>query len=237
MKAIKYLDEKIYPNYNNNWDDSFFREEILKKINKSDVILDLGAGAGIITQMDFSDYVDKVHGIDPDPRVENNPYLFKGVQASGEEIPYPDNFFDIVFSDNVLEHLSEPREVFDEIYRVLKPGGFFLGKTPNKFHYMPLISSLTPTSFHQWYNKLRGRKSEDTFPTCYLVNSKKDFFNVCINSALTPIDVKLIEGRPEYLRIFSLTYIFGILYQKIVSSTDYLKNFRILMIGIAQKPL
>ena len=187
--------------------------------------------------MDFRKFCDRVYGIDPDPRVENNPYLFEGVEAFGEDIPYPDNFFDVVFADNVLEHLSAPETVLNEVYRVLKPGGIFLGKTPNKFHYMPLISRLTPTSFHKWYNQLRGRDSEDTFPTCYLINCSKDFHQLCKESSLLPIEVDLIEGRPEYLRMFVLTYVFGILYQRIVSSVNFLRNFRILMIGVAQKPI
>jgi len=237
MGLIKLLDTKFYPDYKNNWDDDIFRDKILKNIRKNDVVLDLGAGAGIIPQMDFRKFCDRVYGIDPDPRVENNPYLFEGVEAFGEDVPYPDNFFDVVFADNVLEHLSAPETVLNEVYRVLKPGGIFLGKTPNKFHYMPLISRLTPTSFHKWYNQLRGRDAEDTFPTCYLINCSKDFHQLCKESSLLPIEVDLIEGRPEYLRMFVLTYVFGILYQRIVSSVNFLRNFRILLIGVAQKPI
>ena len=62
-----------------------------------------------------------------------------------------------------MEHLEDPETVFGEINRVLKPGGIFLFKTPNRRHYMPLIAQLTPYRFHQFINKLRGRDSEDTF--------------------------------------------------------------------------
>ena len=56
-----------------------------------------------------------------------------------ESIPYANETFDLVFSDNVVEHLSDPNAVLNEVRRVLKPGGLFFAKTPNKKHYMPLI--------------------------------------------------------------------------------------------------
>ena len=77
----------------------------------------------------------------------------------------------MVFADNVMEHLANPYKVFKELSRVLKPDGLLLFKTPNRSHYMPLISRLTPLSFHKFINKIRGR-STDTFPTHYLVNSR-----------------------------------------------------------------
>ena len=89
------------------------------------------------------------------------------------EIPYPDQMFDLVVSDNVMEHLAEPVNVLAEIGRVLKPGGRLLFKTPNRWHYMPLIASMTRLVFHQYMNRKRGRKSEDTFPTLYRLNSER----------------------------------------------------------------
>ena len=93
------------------------------------------------------------------------------VAANASSIPYDSETFDVVFADNVMEHLSEPEKVFQEIYRVLKPGGVVLFKTPNRSHYMPLIARLTPLRFHKFINQFRGRKAEDTFHTYYLSNS------------------------------------------------------------------
>jgi ubiquinone/menaquinone biosynthesis C-methylase UbiE len=92
--------------------------------------------------MNFRGLVARVCGIDPDPRVGANPYLDEGKVAVGEDIPYPDTNFDIVFADNVLEHLQNPSLVFQEVARILKPGGLFLVKTPNKLHYMPLMACI-----------------------------------------------------------------------------------------------
>jgi SAM-dependent methyltransferase len=48
-----------------------------------------------------------------------------------DALPFQDEFFDAVYSYQALNHgrLSQIRRLFDEIYRVLKPGGIFSVKT------------------------------------------------------------------------------------------------------------
>ena len=124
-RIIEWLDRRLYPNYQHRWDDALFRNRILARLSdKCDQdVLDLGAGAGIVDEMNFLGEARKICGIDPDPRVPTNPYLDEGKKGLGESIPYPDASFDIVFADNVLEHLPNPEDVFAEVARVLKPGG------------------------------------------------------------------------------------------------------------------
>lgn len=40
------------------------------------------------------------------------------------DIPYPDNTFDVIFCNHVLEHVPDDRKAMSEILRVLKPGGW-----------------------------------------------------------------------------------------------------------------
>ena len=235
-KFVTLLDEYFYRDFSGNWDDQMLRERILRSITKDDVLLDLGAGAGIVKQMNFKDLAAKVCGIDLDTRVKDNPYLDEAHVSDAREIPYADSTFDVVFADNVMEHLDAPSDVLSEIYRVLKPGGILLFKTPNKFHYMPIISRLTPLGFHRWFNRLRRRKEIDTFPTRYLLNSEVETNVLGANAGFEIKRVELIEGRPEYLRFSVLTYLIGICYERLVNSTRALRNFRILLIAELQKP-
>jgi len=57
----------------------------------------------------------------------------KLVLGDAVKLDFPDNFFDTVFSTDFFEHIStEVKEkVISEVYRVLKPGGKFVIKTPN----------------------------------------------------------------------------------------------------------
>lgn len=45
------------------------------------------------------------------------------VLGDGCRLPFADSSFDISHSSNVIEHVSDPRAMFDEMLRVLRPGG------------------------------------------------------------------------------------------------------------------
>lgn len=51
-------------------------------------------------------------------------------------LPYEDNFFDVIYSKSVIEHFYYPEKIFQEIYRVLKPGGIVITLCPDwEFNY------------------------------------------------------------------------------------------------------
>ena len=233
---IEKIDDKYYPQFSRNWDDNLFRERILAQLRPAMTILDLGAGAGIVPQMNFKGHVQMVCGVDLDNRVVTNPLLDEGRIADANSIPYPDQSFDLVFSDNVVEHLEDPAAVFGEVSRVLKSGGIFLFKTPNKHHYMPAIARATPHRVHQFFNRLRGREETDTFPTLYRAKTIPEVSAVASELGFEVSALELIEGRPEYLRISWFTYLFGLAYERLVNYTESLARFRILLIAEIRKP-
>lgn len=48
-----------------------------------------------------------------------------------EKFPYKNDFFDVVHSNQVIEHLTEIDNYISEIFRVLKPGGYTIISTEN----------------------------------------------------------------------------------------------------------
>jgi SAM-dependent methyltransferase len=54
-----------------------------------------------------------------------------GVISELPNIPYPDDTFDVVVGSELIEHLDDPGATLVSARRVLKPGGLFIGTTPN----------------------------------------------------------------------------------------------------------
>lgn len=52
--------------------------------------------------------------------------IIEFIQTTPTTIPLPDNSVDVVYTIDTVEHLSQPKELFREVFRVMKPGGEFL---------------------------------------------------------------------------------------------------------------
>lgn len=113
-------------------------------------ILEIGGGTGYQAKR-LSEDGYTVDSIDiPDSNYAGQ--LEFPVQAyDGRNIPFPDNSFDVVFSSNVLEHVSDLPYLQAEMKRILKPGGYCVHLMPtgawrfwtNVAHYVELLQRLT----------------------------------------------------------------------------------------------
>jgi SAM-dependent methyltransferase len=52
------------------------------------------------------------------------------VVGDAENLPFPDHHFDVVFSNQVLEHVVDPKRALQEAVRVLRPGGRLILSVP-----------------------------------------------------------------------------------------------------------
>lgn len=110
------------------WQRYRYLEEINKicEIQNNTRILDVGCG--ISTILHFLD--GEKYGIDPladeYQKLYNYPPEINIQKGFGENIPFADEYFDIVFCSNALDHVTDPEKTINEIYRVLKTGGYFV---------------------------------------------------------------------------------------------------------------
>jgi len=52
------------------------------------------------------------------------------VKADICNLPFKDNSYDVIFCNHVLEHITDDKKAMQELYRVLKPGGFGVFQIP-----------------------------------------------------------------------------------------------------------
>lgn len=201
-------------------------------VEPSHEVLDLGAGSGQLNTYALRGRVRRIVGVDLDERVRDNPLLDEGIVAPVESLPLADNSFDLAFSIYVLEHLSDPPAFVGELRRVLRPGGLFLALTPNRYHYVALAASATPTGFHKWYNKRRGRDEEDTFPTCYQLNTRRRLKREFVGGGFMPEELRMVEVQPNYLKFNAAAFLAGTAYERLVNSSDWFAPLRVNIIAI-----
>lgn len=238
MKITRWMDRKFYADFTDCWDDKLLRARVLNLIAGDSRLLDLGAGRGGKSDMDFRGKCRFVAGVDPDEAVTSNPFLdeAKVMVPPHYRIPYPDESFDVVVSNSVLEHVTDMNGFFGEVSRVLKPGGLFVGKTPNRNHYVATAARFTPHRFHRFYNERRGREGRDTFPTVYACNTKRAIVSSASAHGLQVSEVTIVEGRPEYLRMNPVSYAVGLIYERLVNRFRVLERFRCVIMFELAKP-
>jgi ubiquinone/menaquinone biosynthesis C-methylase UbiE len=96
---------------------------------KNDVVLDVGAGTGVITNQ-VANISDEVFALEPETsRVEYIKRKFPQVKAFygvAESIPFPEGYFTKVYILVAYHHFKDQDGALYEIYRVLKRDGLLL---------------------------------------------------------------------------------------------------------------
>jgi len=108
----------------------FLEQFAIGKVNR---ILDIGCGEGNILIDAFSRGWE-AHGLDIYDNRTNEAKRSEIFFKDGNllDAAYPDNHFDCVYLDSVLEHLIDPLTHIKEINRILRPGGTFYIGVPNE---------------------------------------------------------------------------------------------------------
>lgn len=183
-RKIEDLDKATFKTILDRWSDDSLnleahRFDLINRLipnAKEKKILDMAAGCGsFVLQGLRSGY--NTYGVEPeawkqdliDIKFEENNYnpqwrerLQKGI---GEDIPFSDNYFDIIDSWQTIEHVQNQKKCIREFYRVLKHGGMCILRGPsywcfNEGHYrMFWFPMMHPKSkFAKWYvGKIRRR--------------------------------------------------------------------------------
>ncbi|MDD5145563.1 MAG: class I SAM-dependent methyltransferase [Candidatus Pacebacteria bacterium] len=126
----------------------FLSSPLFKTKGAKEKVLDLGCGWGFYFKIN-----PRACGIDfnPDCVAYLKDLGYKVFEGDiREKLPFPDNFFKWVISHDVLEHfeLKDAEKIFDEVFRILETGAFFLILIPNQKGY---ISGLKLNTGHKHF--------------------------------------------------------------------------------------
>lgn len=104
---------------------------ILKNSKKSSLILDVGCGFGEMLLDLAHNGRKKLIGIDIDGKKlliakllfqrKNKKCLF--IKCAAENLPFKNNFFDVCYCCQIIEHVNSPEKTIGEMYRVTKTKG------------------------------------------------------------------------------------------------------------------
>jgi len=147
--------------------------ELKQHIPNNIKFLDVGCGSGDNLYRAKDELSCDVFGIDPMPgshgvgRFSENQLeaTITIEQGFSENLPYKDNFFDVVFCSHVLEHVNDERKSLNEMKRVLKDDGVLIIGMPTAL--MAWISLLSNYIFTTHAKIL----------SCLKTIGKKEFFN------------------------------------------------------------
>jgi len=153
---------------------------------REDSILDVGSGSGtLVERYNHENPITAIDVLDYSAHFANRPNV-RFVQADATRMPFPDNSFDVAFSNSVIEHLppvlrvAYAREVprVSSRYFVQNPNRHF----PIEPHYWLPLVQYTPAFVQNWLaSRLNGgeeihlltaRELQDLFPDAAIVRER-----------------------------------------------------------------
>ncbi len=120
-------------------------------LKPQDRILEIGCGIGTVVH-ELSKKGYDTTGIDISiEAIEYGRKKYDNINLEvqpAETLPYEDESFEIVLSFDLFEHIAEIDRHISEVRRVLRPGGYYLFQTPNR--YSNIIYETLRTKSLQW---------------------------------------------------------------------------------------
>lgn len=160
--------------------------KVLEYVKSGDTFLDLSCGFGLGAKLIKDTYPEnEVWGVDQadelikDLAMQRLDITFKVFSIGDGSLP--DNYFDVIYAGEVVEHLEDPNDLMKDAYRALKEGGTFIVSTPDG-DVRPYIGS----SDHVW------------------LFTHEDMDKLYKDNGFTEPDYPYLEGKEGVLVMFSV---------------------------------
>ena len=185
IAAVKYGDystcgwgPKLRRSFGYFTPDDWYEGKVWDLVTPATRWLDVGCGRAIFPSNApaariLSDRCQSLTGLDPSDNIDENPFVHQRAKCMLEdfEAPHP---FDLITLRMVVEHITNPSEAAAALARLCAPGGKVVIYTVFKWSPASIVAALTPLGFHHWAKaRLWGAEEKDTFPTTYLMNTRR----------------------------------------------------------------
>jgi ubiquinone/menaquinone biosynthesis C-methylase UbiE len=217
-------------------------EELLRLYVKPDMTwLDLGCGRRLLPswrseeEKRLAGGCKTIVGLDYDlPSLNDHRSISLKVRGSISELPFRHSSFDLVTANMVVEHLEAPDAQFQEVNRILKPGGLFIFHTPNALGYLTIVNKLTPEKLKAGLiYLLEGRKESDIFETHYKANTRKKIEELARATGFEVVKIEMLSTDAAFALVPPLAIPELIAIRLLM--TEPLKPFRTNIIAVSRK--
>lgn len=104
-------------------------------VHENGKILDIGCCDGFFAKLIEEKTKAKMFGLDIS-KASVEKAVKRGVEAKtmdidGARLPFENGFFDAVFCGDTIEHIFDTENLVEEVFRILKPNGYFMLTIPN----------------------------------------------------------------------------------------------------------
>ena len=219
-------------------------EETLKAHVRPDSIwLDVGCGHKLLqenrleVEKELCKTCQAIIGLDPYwESLKTHRTIPWKVQGKASALPFQNHTFNLITANMAVEHFDadETERAFQEISRILKPGGLFIFHTPNVLGYDTMLARLIPEYWKKNMAKqLFGVDENDVFQTHYQANSASRIRALAQLAGLVVREINMVVTNAQLAIIPPLAF-FEILWIRLLL-TKPLKNFRHNILAILQK--
>ena len=214
-----------------------FHDLCAAAIPRGSRILEIGPGPSNATSR-FLATLGELHGLDPDAAAQHNDALAGFGRLTGARYPFADGSFAACVSNYTIEHIPDADAHLAEVARVLEPGGVYVFRTPNRWHYVTLFASVTPHWVHELLaNRLRNLSDEDhePYPTVYALNTRAAVEHHAARARLSVEQLRRVEKEPSYGMAARPLFLAFMAYERLVNATERAAFLRSSIFAVLRK--
>ncbi len=139
------------------------------------------------------------------------------IQSVDNMSEIPESTYDLAFSNYVLEHVINLVGAAAEIFRVLKPDGYYITSVPNPVAPEYVLARHTGFGFHKFVRAKLG-KSEEAWETAYSYKNIRSLLDLFESRGFSIEDLKYSSCVEQYFERFYLLKYMANFYDRFLSA-------------------